>query len=69
MQEQALRSAADLQQHATMSAKEGLAGARLVASDLARGDARTAGSRLGGALHRASTSPAMLYIARLLVGG
>ena len=52
-----------------MSAKEGLAGARLVASDLARGDARTAGSRLGGALHRASTSPAMLYIARLLVGG
>ncbi|KAL4436580.1 hypothetical protein ABPG75_003719 [Micractinium tetrahymenae] len=67
LKEQALRRAADLQQQAAKSAKEGLAGARLVAADIARGDAKRAGGRVGGWAHRASTSAGMLYVARLLV--
>lgn len=67
MQEQALRKAAELQHQAAKSAKEGLAGARLVAADIARGDAKSAGGRVGGWAHRASTSAGMLYVARLLV--
>ncbi len=67
MQEQALRKAAELQHQAAKSAKEGLAGARLVAADIARGDAKSAGGRVGGWAHRATTSAGMLYVARLLV--
>lgn len=67
LQEQALRRAADLHKQAKQSAKDGLAGARLVATDVARGDAKRAGSRVGGWVHRASTSAGMLYVARLLV--
>ena len=68
-QEQAMRKAANLQQQAAQSAKEGLAGARLVAADISRGDAQRAGSRMGAWVHRASTSAGMLYVARLLVRG
>ncbi|KAL4444581.1 hypothetical protein ABPG77_002398 [Micractinium sp. CCAP 211/92] len=67
LKEQALRKAAELQHQAAKSAKEGLAGARLVAADIARGDAKSAGGRVGGWAHRASTSAGMLYVARLLV--
>lgn len=67
VQEQALRKAAELQQQAAKSAKEGLAGARMVASDIARGDAKSAGGRVGGWAQRASASAGMLYVARLLV--
>lgn len=67
VQEQALRKAAELQQQAAESAKEGLAGARLVAADIARGDAKRASDRVGSWAHRASVSAGMLYVARLLV--
>ncbi|PRW45162.1 hypothetical protein C2E21_6125 [Chlorella sorokiniana] len=67
LKEQALKKAADLQQQASQSAKQGLHGARLVAADVARGDANAAGRTLGGLLHRAATSPAAMFVARLLV--
>lgn len=67
LQEQALKKAADLQQTAALSAKEGLAGARLIGADLASGNAKRAGTRLSGFLSSASGSAGMLYLARLLV--
>jgi len=38
-----------------------------VAADVARGDAKAAGRTLGSLLHRAATSPAAMFAARLLV--
>lgn len=67
LQEQALKQAADLQHQASLSAKEGLQGARLVAADLARGEAQAAGRTLGGLLRAAAAAPATLWLARLLV--
>ncbi|PSC68068.1 family transcriptional regulator [Micractinium conductrix] len=67
LKEQALKKAADLQQTAALSAKEGLAGARLIGADLASGNAKRAGTRLSGFLSSASGSAGMLYLARLLV--
>ena len=66
-QEEALRRAAALHRHASLSAKEGLQGARLVAADLARGEAKAAGRHVGGLLHGAATSPAAMFLARALV--
>lgn len=38
-----------------------------MAADVARGDAKAAGRTLGSLLHRAATSPAAMFAARLLV--
>lgn len=63
LQDQALKQAADLR----ANAKDGLHGARLVAADLAKGNAKGAGARVGSAVQAASTSAAVLYMARALV--
>lgn len=67
VQEQALKKAADLQQKASQSAKEGVEGARLVVADLARGDAKQAGTRVGAAVERAGDSAFLMGISRLMV--
>ncbi|KAI3426484.1 hypothetical protein D9Q98_008850 [Chlorella vulgaris] len=63
LKDQALKQAADLR----ANAKDGLHGARLVAADLAKGNAKGAGARVGSAVQAASTSAAVLYMARALV--
>ncbi|EFN56472.1 hypothetical protein CHLNCDRAFT_145146 [Chlorella variabilis] len=67
LKEQALKKAADLQQKASQSAKEGVEGARLVVADLARGDAKQAGTRVGAAVERAGDSAFLMGISRLMI--